>query len=83
MGEVYAGYYFRDFDLAGKYYQKCYELDPATTLPALVKAGDMYYKVGRTDDAVKMYKLAVEGSRDPKARDKAQAQLDKLAKMGK
>lgn len=82
MGEVYSGYYHRDFDLAAKYYQKAYELDPATALPALLKAGDMYTKVKRYDEAVKMYKLAVEGSADPAVRDKAQAALDRLSKIG-
>jgi tetratricopeptide (TPR) repeat protein len=83
MGEIYSGLYFWDYDLASKYYMNAYELDPATSLPALLKAGDMYYKVERYDEATKVYKLAVQGSVDPKVRDKAQAQLDKLAGMGK
>ena len=83
MGEVYSGLYFWDYDLAAKYYLKAYEIDPATTLPALVKAGDMYYKVKNYDEAVRIYKLAVEGSVDEKARDRAQAQLDKLSQKGK
>jgi tetratricopeptide (TPR) repeat protein len=84
MGDVYSGLYYWDYDLAGKYYAKCYDLDPAIQLPALLRAGDMYYKVNRIDDAVKMYQLAVQGSTDPKVRDKAQDQLDRLAaKKGK
>ncbi len=82
MGEVYAGLYYRDYELAAKYYMKAYELDPATSLPALLEAGNMLYKVQRFAEAVEAYKLAVKGSRDVKVQEKAQAQLDKLARMG-
>ena len=82
MGDIYSGLYYRDYDLAAKYYRKAYELDPATSLPALLKAGDMLYKLERYKDAVEVYKLAAKGSRDPRTRDKAQGMLDKLAKKG-
>ncbi len=82
MAEIYAGVYFGDYDLAAKYYKKCYEFNPATTLPALVKAGDMYVKLERFPDAVTMYKLAVTGSRDIKHKEQAEKALEKLAALG-
>ncbi|MHC4712121.1 MAG: tetratricopeptide repeat protein [Planctomycetota bacterium] len=82
MAQIYAGVYFGDYDLAAEYYKKTYELNPATTLPALVKAGDMYVKLERYDEAVEMYKLAVTGSRDIKHKEQAEKQLEKLAAMG-
>jgi len=82
MAEIYAGIYYGDYDLAAEYYQKTYRLNPATTLPALVKAGDMYCKLERFDEAVTMYKLAVTGSRDVKHKEEAEKQLDKLSALG-
>ena len=82
MAEIYAGVYFGDCDLAAKYYKKTYDLNPATMLPALVRAGDMYVKLNRLDDAVEMYKLAVKGSRDMKHKEEAERQLDKLSALG-
>ncbi len=82
MANLYAGIYYRDYDLAAKYYKKCYDLDPATLEPALVRAGDMYVKLGRNKDAVTMYKLAVKGSRDVKHKEMAEKALDKLAAQG-
>jgi len=82
LGELYSGFFFRDYDLAEKYYKQCYDLDPATSLPALLKAGDMLNKVGRYKEAVEMYKLAVTGSRDVKVKEKAEARLRDLARKG-
>jgi len=82
LGELYAGLYYRDYEKAAKYYEKCYDLNPATPEPALVKAGDMYVKLGRFEDAVTMYKLAVKGQRNSGQRDEAQRKLDELAVEG-
>jgi len=82
MGEIYAGFYYHDYDLAARYFLKAYETDPATPLPALLRAGDMYRKVRRYDAAADMYKKAVAGSTDLKVRDKAQVELDKLSPQG-
>jgi tetratricopeptide (TPR) repeat protein len=80
--EIYAGVYFGDYALAASYYKKAYELDPAIEQPALVKAGDMYVKLERFEDAVTMYKLAVRGSRDVKHKEQAEKALEKLAARG-
>ncbi len=82
MAEIYAGVYYGDHELASKYYKKTYELDPATTLPALVKAADMLVKLGRYDDAKEMYRLAQTGSRDSKHKAQAEKGLDKLTALG-
>lgn len=82
MAEIYAGVYFRDFEKAAQYYKKCYDLNPATPLPALVKAGDMYRQLERYEDAVEMYKLAVRGSRDVKYKEQAERALEDLSEMG-
>jgi tetratricopeptide (TPR) repeat protein len=82
VGEILSGMYYKDYDKAADFYKKAYDLNPAITQPALVKAGDMYYKVERYDDAVAMYKLAVEGSRDPEAKAKAEKMLQRLSEMG-
>ena len=74
--------YYKDYDKAADFYKKAYDLNPSIQMPALVKAGDMYFKVERYDDAVAMYKLAVEGSRDPKAKEQAEKMLKKLSEMG-
>ncbi len=82
MGEIYSGTYFRDYDLAASYYKKAYDLNPAITLPALVRAGDMYMRLERYDDAVTMYKLAVRGSRDVQHKAQAERQLERLGVLG-
>ena len=78
MAEIYAGIYFGDFDLAAEYYKKCYDLDPYTSLPALLNAGRMYEKLGRNDDAITIYGLAIKGSREPKQVEKAEKARDRL-----
>jgi tetratricopeptide (TPR) repeat protein len=83
MGELYASMSYRDFDLAASYFKKAYDLNPAIEKPALVKAGDCYSKLGRDNDAIAMYKLAVEGSRDPSAKAEAERKLAKYGKAGK
>ena len=80
--EILSGMYYKDYDKAADFYKKAYDLNPSIQMPALVKAGDMYFKVERYDDAVAMYKLAVEGSRDPKAKEQAEKMLKKLSEMG-
>lgn len=82
LGDLYAGLYYRDFDMAASYYKKAYDMNPGIDEPALVKAGDMYFKLQRYDDAVTMYKLAVQGSRNVKHKEQAEWMLERLSKMG-
>ena len=83
MGDLYSSINYRDYDLAASYFKKAYDLNPAIEKPALVRAGDMYAKLGRDNDAIAMYKLAVEGSRDPLAKAEAERKLAKYSKAGK
>jgi len=83
MGQLYSGFNYRDYDLAASYYKKAYDLNPAIMEPALVKAGDMFAKLGRDQEAIDTYKLAVEGSRDPKAKADAEMKLSRYSKAGK
>lgn len=83
MGDLYASLSYRDYDLAASFFKKAYDLNPAIEKPALVRAGDCYAKLGRDNDAIAMYKLAVEGSRDPVAKTDAERKLAKYSKAGK
>lgn len=86
MGQIHAGLYYKDYDLAAEYYKKCYKLNPSTAHPALVEAGNMYRSLRRWDDAIVMYELAIKGSRDAQHKEKAEkareAILQKLAAQG-
>lgn len=56
LGEIYEGYYFKDYPRAAKYFEKCFEVNPDTTYPARFKAAQIYYeKLKMLGKAMKLY----------------------------
>ena len=56
MGEIYGGWYFNDFARAVECYQRCWEWNPKTELPALLNAAKIYdEKLSNRTKAVELY----------------------------
>jgi hypothetical protein len=56
MGEIYGGWYFNDFARAVECYQRCWEWNPKTDLPAIFNAAKLYEeKLNNRTKAVELY----------------------------
>lgn len=83
IAEIYSGALFGAYEDAAAYYVKCYELNPATSRPALYKAARMYdYWLKNPGKAIQYYELASENSSEYKYRKKAKKRLEELKVRG-
>jgi len=63
LGEIYAGFYYRDYNRAVKYLEECFAIDPKTPHPARLKAAEIYHrKLKMLDKAMELYKETEENS---------------------
>ncbi len=62
LGEIYEGWYYRDYFKAAAAYERAYQWNPRTILPAKFRAAKLYdEKLMQRDKAVELYKqVAVE-----------------------
>jgi len=81
MGEIYGSRTIRDYRRAVRCYEKCYEWSPSTTLPARLKAGQLYeQKLHLPDQAIKAYEAVMEHQINPEYRATASWRLRQLQK---
>ena len=63
LGDIYAGFYFRDYSRAVKYYEECFRIDSRTRHPARLKAAEIYHrKLKLLDKAMELYEETEEDS---------------------
>ena len=79
MGEIYGGYYFEDWARAVECYQRCWQWNPKTPLPAILNAAKIYEdKLKARDKAVELYNRVITESQDPDQVKTAQEHLKAL-----
>ncbi len=79
LGEIYEGFYFKDLVRAVKYFEKCYEVDPATKYPARIKAARIYHqRLNDLESAIRVYKEVIANDPSPKAKEEAAKALTKI-----
>lgn len=60
LGEIYEGWYYEDFEKAAVAYERAFQWNPKTILPAKFRAARLYdEKLMRRDKAVELYKQVV------------------------
>jgi TolA-binding protein len=78
IAEIYAGWHFRDYESAAKYYMMSYQLNPDIKRPALLKAAGMHDKMADYDRAKVIYRQAAVYGHDKKSRKRAERRLSVL-----
>jgi tetratricopeptide (TPR) repeat protein len=65
LGETYGGWYFNDYARAVQCYERCWQWDPKTPLPAVFNAAKIYdEKLKNRAKAVELYNRAMTESND-------------------
>lgn len=83
LAEIYAGFYFRDYLSAAKWYEKNFEWNPHTRYPSRYKAARVYDKhLHDYAKAVDLYDLVARYSPFPENREKARKRLAELRELG-
>ena len=83
LGEIYDGFYFRDYHAAAKYYEACFRWNPNTEHPARLRAAKCHYKHTKNfSKAAELYKETMENSPLPENRLKAGEKLEKMKERG-
>ena len=79
LGEIYEGYYYKDYDRGAQYFEKCYEVNPNTKHPARFKAAEIYYKKLKLwNKAIDVYQETWEHSPVLKNRQIAAQRIEEL-----
>lgn len=66
MGEIYGGWYFKDYTRAVKFYRRCWQWNPNTKHPARFYAAKVYdEKLKNRDKAVELYNKVIAESSNP------------------
>jgi len=79
LGEIYEGHYYKDYDRAAQYFEKCYEVNPDTKHPARFKAAEIYYKkLKMWNKAMDVYQETWEHSPVLKNRQIAAQRIEEL-----
>jgi tetratricopeptide (TPR) repeat protein len=82
MGEIYAGWYYKDYALAARYFEKCFRWNPATGFNARYRSAELYdRKLIDWRKAKGLYEECVANSPDPESKKKAQARLNDVARL--
>jgi len=72
MGEIYGGWYFQDWARAVHSYERCWQWDPGTPLPAYFNAAKIYDdKLKNRDRAVELYNRVIAKSPDEELKKQA------------
>ena len=80
LGEIYAGFYFKDPNTGVTYYEKAILANPLLPYPAYYKAGLIYYdRIPRPKLAAEMFKKVIQLGIDTE--ENRQDAIKKLAKM--
>ncbi len=83
LGSILGGMYFREYEPAAKYYKLSFHWNPKTRLPARYEAGLIYEdKLGKYEEAARMYYLASRQSPDDLLRQQASVRLERLQRGG-
>jgi len=83
LGDIMGGMYFREYEAAAKYYKLCFQWNPKTRLPARYRAGLIYEnKLGKYEEAARMYYLASRQGPDELLRQQASIRLERLQRGG-
>lgn len=84
MGEIYGSLSFRDYARAARCYEKCYQWDPETNLPARLKAASIHdKKLHDRKKAMRIYELAAKFETEPANRASAKERLLRLQEKGR
>ena len=79
MGEIYGGWYFEDWARAVQCYERCWQWNPKTPLPAMLNAAKIYdEKLKNRDKAVELYNRVIAHSQDSDQVKTAQERLKAL-----
>ncbi|NLX58409.1 MAG: hypothetical protein GXY74_04895 [Phycisphaerae bacterium] len=80
LGEIYEGWYYNDFSRAALAFERCFQWNPKTILPARIKAARLYdQKLMQRDKAVVLYNLVISESTNEEHRREAAQRLNQLA----
>ncbi|MBN2583138.1 MAG: hypothetical protein JXL80_08720 [Planctomycetes bacterium] len=80
LGEIYEGWYYNDFARAAVAFERCFQWNPKTILPARIKAARLYdQKLMQRDKAVVLYNLVVAESPIEQNQREAAQRLNQLA----
>ncbi|MDR4503246.1 MAG: hypothetical protein MRK01_00460 [Candidatus Scalindua sp.] len=83
LAEIFAGFFFQDYEVAAAYYVKCFTLNPNTNRPARYMAASIYEEHLKDNArALQYYELALKMGKDENLRKKAQAKITELKKQG-
>jgi len=79
LGEIYDGFYFRDYHAAAKYYEACFRWNPNTEYPARLRAAKSHYKHTKNfPKAAELYKETMENSPISENQLKARKKLEEM-----
>ena len=80
LGEIYDGWYYKDAARAAVAFERCFQWNPKTILPARIKAARIYdQKLLQRDKAVILYNLIVAESPITSSREEAARRLAELS----
>ncbi|NIA21530.1 MAG: hypothetical protein GWP05_06095 [Anaerolineaceae bacterium] len=80
LGEIYEGWYYKDYARAAVAFERCFQWNPGTILPARIKAARIYdQKLLQRDKAVILYNLIVAESPITSSQQEAAARLAALS----
>jgi tetratricopeptide (TPR) repeat protein len=83
LGEIYEGFYFRDYHAAAKYYEACFRWNPNTEYPARLEATKCHYKHTKNfPKAAELYKEAMENSPLPENRLEGSKKSEEMRDRG-
>ena len=79
MGEIYEGWYYKDYARAVICYERCFQWNPRTSSPARFYAARLYdQKLMLRDKAVTLYNLVIQESQNTQHIDEAMRRLKEL-----
>ncbi|KPJ62672.1 MAG: hypothetical protein AMS15_03215 [Planctomycetes bacterium DG_23] len=83
LGEIYEGFYFRDYHAAAKYYEACFRWNPNTEYAARLEAAKCHYKHTKNfAKAAELYEETAQNSPISENRLEARKKLEEMRSRG-
>jgi TolA-binding protein len=78
LGDIYESKYYKHYDRAAVYFERCFQWNPKTHFDARLRAARLYERLNERNKAVEIYKDVINRETDPKRLDEARKRLAEL-----